>query len=433
MARSLLSAWGDRFQQLVMAHEPWCSLTLLGRDRDGRGRRFRGPDKKGQSLPVSEVPTFLQPGALGLVGADTEISLWPLCDCSCTDEGTIAQIYTRRGELRLEYTPLGGNVPTTYSEPDAVEVFQKLFYVETRVSRKGDFVPGFESEIQKEAERRVGRDRELEVLAVAVRNMLKEDTPRRRLWLHGSPGMGKSNLVAALVVRLLDDEVLVPSVLILPYRFRAGDSRNDRELSCDGRLERLEGWEGLSSVGESEELSGTATLEKRLAWVLGRVANGRQVLFVLDGLDEIAERDASFVHGFVMGLPGRRVAWMCAGRPERALAEVFADARQPFPDGLSGMCEEDVRALLLDRLSRGRARNCFLSRDDEREGRIHNAFLERLVERSEGVPIYLNHVIGDLQSGRLTADQEAQLPKGLAEYHERLLERAARSVIFRQR
>ena len=215
-------------------------------------------------------------------------------------------------------------------------------------------------------------------------------------------------------------------MLVLPYRFRAGDSRNDRPTFVRWAIERLEAWDGLAPAKDGTEPPETALPQKRLAWMLERVVEKRQVLFVLDGLDEIAERDRTFVPDVVRGLPGRRVAWVCAGRPERGLAELFGDAQQPFPEGLPRMSEQDVRrALLLVRLSRGRARDRLLSRDEERGGRVHNAFLERLAERSEGMPVYLNHALGDLQSGRLTPDQEAQLPKGLAEYHERLLERCA--------
>ena len=111
MAGSLLSAWGDRFGAACDGPRTVAgALALVARDHDGAGRRFRGPDSAGATLPADEAPTFLQPGALGLVGADTAISLWPLGDCSTTDDGTLAQVYSRRGEVRLEYTPLERNL-----------------------------------------------------------------------------------------------------------------------------------------------------------------------------------------------------------------------------------------------------------------------------------------------------------------------------------
>ncbi len=117
--------------------------------------------------------------------------------------------------------------------------------------------------------------------------------------------------------------------------------------------------------------------------------------------------------------------WVCAGRPDFGLARSFQGADHPFPDGLPPLREQDVRSLLLERLSRGRARQRLLERDQEVRDGFRNRFLEKLVERSGGVPIYLNYAVGDLLSGRLTPDREDQLPKGIDAYHERLLSRYA--------
>jgi hypothetical protein len=54
-----------------------------------------------------------------------------------------------------------------------------------------------------------------------------------------------------------------------------------------------------------------------------------------------------------------------------------------------------------------------------------NPFLEALVERSQGLPLYLRLVVQDIREGKLSfkEGEEKKLPRGLASYYARVLER----------
>ncbi|MDG4597049.1 MAG: SHOCT domain-containing protein [Candidatus Contendobacter sp.] len=127
---------------------------------------------------------------------------------------------------------------------------------------------------------------------------------------------------------------------------------------------------------------------------------GRRVVFLLDGLDEIAARDARFAQDAPLALTGSGILWICAGRPEYDLPAAFAAAGavQPFPDGLPGMSEGDIRNLLLERI--GPLRKHLLRHDQEQGERIGNPFVEKVAKAAAGVPLYVKYVIDDIFAGR---------------------------------
>ena len=72
--------------------------------------------------------------------------------------------------------------------------------------------------------------------------------------------------------------------------------------------------------------------------------------FLLDGLDEIARRDADFPG--LPYLPSRpNVVWLCVGRPEGALPETLSERRctRLFGGSLPPMSDAGIRGMLLDR------------------------------------------------------------------------------------
>jgi hypothetical protein len=86
------------------------------------------------------------------------------------------------------------------------------------------------------------------------------------------------------------------------------------------------------------------------------------------------------------------------------------------------MSRNDIRSLLLEGLDRARGR--LLALDLEVGGSVVNGFVGRVAERSEGVPLYVRFVLGDLLSGKrdVVADPN-WLPTKLEGYYEEMLER----------
>ncbi len=415
-AARLHELWLPRMQ--AWAADPLAPLravTLVAVDASGQRWSLRGTDAIAVTNPA--VPATAPPGSTWLCSADRAFALDPL---AAFDAGL--QLYVRRGDLRLQYLRLGDEGGLVDSRPEAMERFREMFLTAPRRT-DGDARPfavrDFHADIRKEASRRVGRDRELATLLDAVQGM-----DGGFLWVSGAAGMGKSNLMAALMEELLD---AAPSRrLVLAYRFRAGDDRCGRGPFLAFVHERL----ASSGLLHPDEAPATAARTgddpvSDLCRGLGRLRDDARVVLLVDGLDELVERDARFVQDVLLPLGLPRVSVVAAGRPERGLPEAFAavGAVTPFPEGLPPMGDDDVRALLLERT--GPVRRRLLARDRETAEGIQNAFIARVTRESGGLPIYVNYVVGDLNAGRLHPEAPDALPNGLHAYHEELLRRAS--------
>ena len=329
--------------------------------------------------------------------------------------------------------------------------FQRLFQLD-RFQREsqvaGVSIRGFEHEFRKDAHRLVGRTTEVETLATALAT-----APDGVLWVSGPAGIGKSFVVARVVADLLEAqphpprggaaaprppslatdaevpggvEAAATPPLILPYRFRVGDDRCSRDAFLRFAVERLEATsdEGTPKANEPDERERITRFD-RVEARLRTVAQHRRVIVVLDGLDEVAERDATFAAQVPLALVVLGVTWLCAGRPERGLPEAFqhAGAREPFPGGLPPMRAGDVRTMLLEKT--GPLRTRLLKGDRDVGEAVVNPFITRVAENAQGLPIYVTYVVGDVLEGKIAPDVvgAAALPPSLAAYHERLLER----------
>ena len=215
--------------------------------------------------------------------------------------------------------------------------------------------------------------------------------------------------------------------LILAYQFRVGDDRCSRDAFLRFAIERLQA--GMADHAAPEEDDADAqerlTLIDRFKARLRTVARHRRVVVVLDGLDEVAERDATFAAQVPLAHAVPGVTWLCVGRPERSLPEVFqhAAAREPFPGGLPPMRDGDVRTMLLEKV--GPLRTRLLKGDRDAGEAVVNPFITRVAANAHGLPLYVTYVVGDVLAGKIAPDAvgAAALPPSLAAYHERLLER----------
>ena len=151
-----------------------------------------------------------------------------------------------------------------------------------------------EQEMQRDAAKLVGRTEELAAVRQALAN-----TSRGVLWLDGEAGIGKSCLVASIACELLRAHARDQRTIILPYRFEAGhDDRCSRSAFFGFALEGL-----AKRIGKKTPSEGT--LLDRLAATLRSVGR-RRVIFILDGLDELALRDPEVRRGSRLQIAGAR-------------------------------------------------------------------------------------------------------------------------------
>ena len=436
VASHLLNAWQPRIEQAI-DHLHWLpELTFVGRDNtyvilQGTTNLFRPYSIEDNGLRKAIESCLSREDCVALVRDGEVVPIWPLALFGIPHRADIQeicatrpapQVFTRRGKMLLQYTPIGSSeVAMSESDETALDRFLNMFHLgETSATRPptGLEVVGFEHDILRDATHVVGRHWELEHLREQLMNLTSGV-----LWLTGPAGIGKSYLLSRLTAGLLQQPP--ERTLILPYRFKAGDHRCTREMFLQFAVERLETWCQLLLAGYCSD----ANRFDRFKWLLENIGDTR-LIFILDGMDEIAEKDRRFAEDFPLNLATPTVIWMCAGRPERGLPEAFTPDRchHVFPNGVPPMDARDVRTMLLEKI--GPIRKRLLVRDmEDNEGRVINPFIERVTSNADGLPIYVTYVVGDILLGRIGdfSDREMStlLPPTLERYHEELLRRCS--------
>jgi WD40 repeat protein len=457
-AREFLQQHGHEMRALgaLQREQEWLSthVVLYVEAADAlwalRGPRST-PAQTGPASPEIGAQLVGMPGAVVLLGPDAyALDLSPVCGFGVPEihrtgmpvrrgAAPVPEVYVRRDAAVLLYNALDGDLPLSHRGGEAMAKFQSLFGLDLPSGQQGAAdADSFDAELRSNVDAMVGRTEELHTLVSALAG-----AQQGVFWLSGQAGMGKSMLVAAVAShpKVSSD----PSkLLIISHRFQAGDPRCSRLSFLRRAVSALEGWARLPLASEGdahrEELKDGAddprSLERRLCALLDRVGTARpapypnarapRILFLLDGLDEIALTDPE-----VLELPLRlnrpNVVWFCAGRPDRELVERFGRSSHVtvlFPAGLPPMSEADLRALILTRVAR--LRYDVLSLDIEGRDGVRNVLVSAVAARARGLPLYATLVIDDLVRGQLrVATASEDLPESLELYYEALLRRYA--------
>jgi len=437
-AGSLLQAW-DPWLTETVRQLSFCDGVTVCHFDGTRAVRLAGPTTEAGAEVLLAADLRLALGQRRLAGhvlllrEGRWLDLWPLCDYArartMTAKGLVEEerpaplVYYRAEPTRLLYAALGVDLPQG-ERADMVAEFRLLFRLQER--RQGPAVQmDYEEEVRRDADGLLGRKDDLQTAKDALKA-----TQQGVLWLTGPGGIGKSFLLARLARDLGNDPKRCCRIV---WRFRASDAdRCNRIAFYRHAITRLAAWEPLGRP-DVQPHPDSSRLAGQLADLLesaGRLsARGREpapprVLLLLDGMDEIARVDASFAEvPFQFGRPN--VVWVCAGRPEADLNQVFAEGRcgHLFRDGLPKMSTDDIRGLLLDRLGKHKYR--LLDLDEERDGRVGNVLVEAVVERAAGLPLYVHHLVEDILAGHfeIRRDLAGRLPHGLEEYYDDLLNR----------
>lgn len=309
-----------------------------------------------------------------------------------------------RDEKRIEYLDywLGHHSRFRTPHPLPSEFLQR-FPFPSRIAGSANW---FEEFIRDRTAHFVGREAELQ----AIRTFI-ENSPKKALLIIGAPGMGKSTLLAKWA-----DENDAPRHFI-----REGDVQTYDPVSVFRNL--------ALQISQKYQIEWRAPLQpdpslyrEEFEKLLKRAAAKGQVVLVIDGLDEAiraqtSEKGMEHSQTLVDWLPDPAllpdgVRMILSTRPDllehRALAaKCGADKAQHLH--LSRLTDAEVRALLFQVHSKYDV----LDRDD---------YVQAIVERSEGSPLYLKRLIDDLAEERIAFGQIDQLPQGVIAYFERTLE-----------
>ncbi|MBM3473720.1 MAG: WD40 repeat domain-containing protein [Armatimonadetes bacterium] len=175
--------------------------------------------------------------------------------------------------------------------------------------------------------------------------------------------------------------------------------------------------------------------------LLAEVASERKVVLLVDGLSETAEAEPRFVDPvFECQYPG--VVWVCAGQDSDDLMQRFGRGRcfQLFERGsrrpalrverdedeglLPPLGADNVREFLVTELGHHLAE--LFGRDRQQAtGEWSNEYLEEVIRKSDGLPLYLALLAEDLRRDpdAFARGTETKLPRGLEGYFEKLAER----------
>lgn len=375
------------------------------------------------------------------------IDLWPLCDYGRATSTSLQgrrqastdgpMIYYRAERDRLLYAALGVDL-SQGERSDAVGEFRKLFRLNERVSTSPSVsdLNDYEEELQADAQMMVGRVQQLH----HARSLLQQ-AQSGIFWLSGPGGIGKSLLTAALA---MDPALCGDSRKIcrIAWRFKASDTaRCRRSAFLRHAMWHLAEWLQKPDVTPDPD---EHKLQNQFVGLLDEVAKlqppsnhpqarARRVLFIIDGLDEI-ERSDELLPRLIFQWQRENVIWLCSGRAERTLSQVFSasqcthvfPARDEQPEGgLPPMSDDDIRGMLLDGL--GEVKYDLLELDAQRapEQVPVNPAVAAVVRRARGLPLYVHFVVQDLLSGHLSATDlnTDKLPADLERYYEDLLRR----------
>ena len=358
------------------------------------------------------------------------------------------QLYDRTRQDHLTYVPLGRDEPVSLSFD--LEAFRALFGLDSAPAARPRAGAAFRwDDFLREArilqEDLIGRAAELDVLRDWLRGRDSRQPGVAGLGLLlGGPGVGKSLLMA----RLARDLGNAPAARqrVYYHRFRAGDARNSLRAFLQGLWEALADWAPLPAAPVDEEAEADAAADTdqalleavraRLAAVADLPPASPQaplprVLVLADGLDEVLPYAPRLPrHLRDLACPG--TVWLLASRPEPALTQALGGPGCDglFPSGLPPMSATDIRAMLLDGLAN--ARHALIARDEDDAGTgVRNAFVERVVARADGLPLYVHLLLEDLRAGHLTVQDEARLPQGLVAYYDDLMNRVGLSDLRR--
>jgi len=397
-------------------------------------RRLVGNKAVGEEYVLpTEMRDILMPldGHVVLLHGQYWLDLWPLCDYGIARSSSILGfrqacvagplLYQRLDRKRLEYTAFDVNVSYDERSDTAIVAYFRDYFqldAQAKTAHAKDF--DFEEDFISDSQALAGREKELKI----AESTLKK-AGQGIFWMGGPAGSGKSYLVASLTQsrKLNSDRKKLKRIA---WRFKAGDITHGNSLSfLQFAIRELIKW---LDKKDWETGKTRAELEKQfdnLLDELGRMPKAaRRVLFILDGIDEIARIDPLFPQRILSwGRNRANVLWLCAGRPENGCETVFAadQCQHLFPDGLR-MSNDDIHEMLV----KGTRSHWYdlLKLDNA------NEIFALIVERAAGLPIFVDLVIKDiLHQEFYWANLPNKLPPSLNQYYYNLLHRFAISEL----
>ncbi len=231
---------------------------------------------------------------------------------------------------------------------------------------------------------------------------------------------------------------------IFYYRFRGGDARNNKQSFIKLLRDSLLSWSALSEIcEEAENLTHTDDMLKdleiridkikELEPFVKRVSKTEEIetrpifrLFI-DGLDEVLAEDRSILR-LIESFQKQGILTLIATRLENGAEELVelswsqALVFRDDIDGLPPMSDDDIRAMLLDGISKAQRKE-LIENDSDTEESLSNPIVQAISKKAEGLPLYIHLLLNDLQNSKYSLKEINKLPEGLNKYYYELVGR----------
>jgi len=430
-ARALLEAHQQRFEdQIILAAEFWGDYRLVICDVGGDFFNANGLPDSGGKFQCSAFNGDLEPGHVVLTMNDKSLDLFPVHTfmdvVQWRDEvdeklGTVApQLYCRMSGPIVEFTVLHDVHAFSQHRKEALQTWEEMFPLESwreqqQLNKDTDILKQRFSRLKSSLDDVfVGRKNQIDLVKKSIKA-----NDKGVLWVTGKPGMGKS----AMMTRMMDIVDNWNDCHTFPYYFRAGHSycsTRDFMVSVIAFCARILG--NHIRVPDIYQDLLDAFLE---ALTKTSHESGKKVLFLIDGIDEIERLEPNAFLGLLERSTLRaQCQWLCAGRPEMAIEKRMGEIGANFlfgEEGLPPLDQNSIRAILDFDLG---PKKYDLFNQDTGEGvDCSNPWLESIVQRSEGLPLYVRLITSDIARGKRKLEDAGALPQGLTAYYEDALAR----------
>ncbi len=240
------------------------------------------------------------------------------------------------------------------------------------------------------------------------------------LFIWGSPGVGKSALLARAVqlfgwaseIRIqagFDNAIFYGNLYVIEYLIRRDMKSNNTEDLLNYLLIRLSrhfkiSYQAGRSIKEQEK-----ALEQMLDAVSAKMSENERLVVVIDGLDEAVE-----VPDLLSVLPKKsreKILIIYSSRPNPVVEhKVYDDLSRENRKSmtLGGLSVEDTRAFLYEYVDKYQ---------------LKNEYIETLVEKSEGNPLFIKLICLGLERNEYTLNDTLAIPEGIAEIYEKTMRR----------
>jgi WD40 repeat protein len=370
-----------------------------------------GLTRAGSEVLVRELVPIIEciTAALGqwAESANAQDLVWPVFR-----EQTDPQVFIRIDQDEARYVPLSGDALLALGGVEEIAAYRH------RLGCEPEQLQNFWEMVLERSTHLVGREREVRYIVEQLR------TTKRKpwWWLFAAMGRGKSSVMAAVAYRLaesLGDSPSPKQPPVIVYFFRGGDARNTVDAFVRLAAGRL--------APDQRLPPDPAQRERTLRQLLGE----HQPFVLCDGLDEL-ERDQPDGTKRLLAFAQAGGRWVFASRDVPQVQGVLRTIQPLWPHGLPAFADDDLKALLLNS-ELPRVRDAVLAARRGAEtpdgtGVTANRWIDLVVSRCEGSPLYLELLLAQLASqGTVTAVRDtidammavpSTVPRGLdALYH----------------